>query len=97
MQRLRGNHTSLISLAEEVLYFMSKKDKIFTYSPGIIIRKNVNAKEVSIKIVQESGCLLLTFLMKHSKQLVRIYDLNKVDCLKLLQEFTLQKNILIKE
>ncbi len=94
--KVRGDHTSLIDLAEEILYILKKKDKDFSYSPGIIIRKNIKIKEVSIKIVEDTGSLQITFLMRNSKQIVRIYNLSKTDFLKYAKEYCDGKQISLK-
>jgi hypothetical protein len=96
MSRLRGDHTSLIPLAEEILYMLKKGHRGFTYSPGVIIRKNIKVKEVTIKIVEDTGSLLVTFLMKSSKQLVRVYSMQRAEFVSGITKYCNERQILIK-
>jgi hypothetical protein len=95
MKNLRGNHTSLIDLAQDALQIL-KKHKEIEVSPGLIVRKNIKTKGNSITIQSDSGSLLLTFLMKSSKQFVRLYNVDTKTVQNTLKDFCETKQILLK-
>ncbi len=87
MKNLRGNHTSLIPLAQEIVDLLSKNIKKIEISPGFITRKNVKIKEVAIVLQIENGSILANILMKGSKQFVRFYNTNILEIEKVLKDF----------
>jgi hypothetical protein len=102
MKNLRGNHTTLIPLAEEIVKILSKNFKDLEFAPGFITRKNVKIKQVSVFLEDEITSVLMTILMKGSKQFVRIYAggppsaalLSEIK--KILKPFCDEKQILLK-
>jgi hypothetical protein len=96
MKNLRGNHTTLIPLAQEVCDLLSKKVKSIEFSPGFITRKNVKIKQVSIILENEISSVLMNVLMKGSKQFVRIYNVNILEIEKVLKDFSKEKQINLK-
>jgi hypothetical protein len=103
MKKLKGTHTSLTPLAEEIFEILTKKsfDKSIQISPGLITRKNIKVKQVSIKLKEDSenlnaGVILCEVLMKGSKQYLRIYNSNILEIKKLLKNYCESKQILLK-
>lgn len=94
MKKLRGTHTTLTPLSEEI-YNILNKQKI-RISPGLIIRKDIKVKQVSIKLKEENGTVLTEVLMKSSKQFLRIYDSSIPEIKNLLTPYCKLKNILLK-
>jgi hypothetical protein len=96
MKKLRGNHTTLIPLAEEITKIISKNFKKIEFSPGFIIRKNIKIKQVSVILENEISSILMTILMKGAKQYVRIYNGEIEKIFENLKEFTKEKQINLK-
>ena len=95
MKNLRGSHTSFTPLSQEIFEILTK-DKKIRISPGFITRKNVQAKQVSVKLKDETTSILCEVLMKGSKQSLRIYNTNIKEIKKLLKAFCENRQILLK-
>lgn len=97
---LRGDHTSLIPLAIQIINNLEseskKENKKFTYSPGYITQKNMKVKQLSITVLEEKNSILIQVLMKGSKQFVRIYDLSAINFVKYTEQLCKDMQITVK-
>jgi len=94
MKKLRGTHTTLTPISEEVYRLLSAKK--IRISPGLIIRKNIKVTQMSIKLKDDTTSIVCEVLMKGSKQYLRIYDSTIPEIKKLLKSFCETKQILLK-
>ncbi len=96
MKNLRGNHTSLTPLSEDISKILQKHDKGIRISPGLITQKNISVKQVSIKLKDESTSIAAEVLMKGSKQYLRIYGATLSELKNILKGYCKSKQILLK-
>lgn len=89
MKNLRGGHSTLISIAQEISDSLLKKNKKVEISPGFI-EAGIKAKTRSVTIfVEQSNVIKLNIVAINSKQSVRIYNSNLKEIKSILKDLGL--------
>jgi len=71
----RGDHTTLIDLAKDVVKKVLKKFPEASVSPGIITQ-GIGAKSQKISITPTQCCVIILCVMKYSKQEIKIFTVD---------------------
>lgn len=71
----RGDHTTYIELATEVIGYISKNFDGVSFSAGIIIQ-GIKAKHNKITLTPLVGFVVMMIVMKHAKQEVRLFSID---------------------
>jgi len=71
----RGDHTTLIDLANDVVKKILKKFPEASVSPGIITQ-GIGAKSQKISITPTQSCVIMLCIMKYSKQEMKIFTVD---------------------
>lgn len=81
----RGDHTSYIELATEVIVYISKNFDGVSFSAGIIIQ-GIKAKHNKISLTPLVGFVVMIVVMKHAKQEVRLFSIDPNKLFRLLKK-----------
>ncbi len=71
----RGDHTTLIDLANDIVKKVLKKFPDASVSPGVITQ-GIGAKSQKISITPAQGCVIMLCIMKYSKQEIKIFTVD---------------------
>lgn len=81
----RGDHTTYIELAIEVIGYISKNFADVSFSAGIITQ-GISAKHNKITLTPLVGFVVMTVVMKHAKQEVRLFSIDPNKLFRLLKK-----------